>query len=146
MIYSIPIKFFRSHVLLFQKSEFLGVKSLKMWKSSTTALYKESFLEVFWLLSQTFVVTFLFVCIVWSLFCFHYGGQKMYEALKMMFCDFKAIRNKNIRLKLWKNKQIRNFDIPFQDAFSRFLSFSCNIFIYGYHMIIVLLVLQSPRV
>ena len=130
MIYSIPIKFFRSHLLLFQKSEFLGVKSLKMWKSSTTALYKESFLEVFWLLSQTFVVTFLFVCIVWSLFCFHYGGQKLYEALKMMFCDFKAFLNKDIRQKTVKKQT----NLKLWHSFSRCIFTFSVIFLQYFHL------------
>ena len=43
MLYSMPTKFFWSHLLLFQNGAFLGMKILKIWKNNTTALCKEPF-------------------------------------------------------------------------------------------------------
>ena len=133
MIYSIPIKCFRSHVLLFQKSEFLGEKMLKIWKNgTTTALCKESCLRLF----LGFVGIFSFLLIVWASFCYlqlanpivsrRFWLSRTYISGDVLWrdIDVKSISSSQTM----KKHKFWNFENLFQDGFYSELFYTFCIF------------------
>ena len=136
MLHSIPIKFFWSHLLLFQNGAFLGMKILKIWKNNTTAVCNKSFFRtIFHVCCDIFIPTNHMIMILLTLQSVEFGRSPLsriyvFDGVLELYSNVKSTySSKNMKQHKFWNFENLPWD-GFWGSFLRFLDFFFNILIH----------------